>query len=119
MNLNPHKAASPDQFKPIVLQTLHAELAPILQVIFQTSLDSGKLPHIWKEANMSPIFKKGDKSDPTNYRPISLTCVLCKVLEHIVASNLTKHLAKFQHTNSAATQVQGEEVLRDPAGNAS
>ena len=73
--------------------TLHAELAPILQVIFQKSLDSGKLPHIWKEANVSPIFKKGDKSYPANYRPISLTYVLCKVLKHIVASNLTKHLA--------------------------
>ena len=92
-SLNPHKAADPDQFKPIVLQTLHAELAPILQVIFQKWLDSGKLPYIRKEANVSPIFKKGDKSDPANYRPISLTCVLCKVLEHIVASNLTKHLA--------------------------
>ena len=40
---------------------------------------------------MSPIFKKGDKTDPANYRPISLTCVLCKVLEHIVASNILKH----------------------------
>ena len=56
------------------------------------SRDSGKLPHIWKEANVSPIFKTGDKSDPANYRPIPLTCVLCKVLEHIVASNLTEHL---------------------------
>ena len=75
--LNPHKAAGPDKFKPIVLQTLHKELAPILQLIYQRSLDSGKLPSIWKEANVSPIFKKGDKSDPANYRPISLTCVLC------------------------------------------
>ena len=92
-SLNPHKAAGPDKFKPIILQTLHAELAPILQVIFQKSLDSGKLPHIWKEANVSPILKKGDRSDPANYHPIPLTCVLCKVLEHIVKSTLTKHLA--------------------------
>ena len=63
-SLNSHKAAGPNQFKPIVLQTVHAELAPILQVIFQKSLDSGKLPHIWKDANVSPIFKKGDKTDP-------------------------------------------------------
>ena len=73
-SLNPHKAAGPDQFKPIVLQTLHAELARILQVIFQKSLDSGKVHYIWKEANVSPIFTKGDKSDPANYRQISLTC---------------------------------------------
>ena len=40
---------------------------------------------------MSPIFKKDVKTDPANYRPISLTCVLCKVLEHIVASNMSRH----------------------------
>ncbi|MEW8548673.1 MAG: reverse transcriptase family protein, partial [Candidatus Thiodiazotropha sp.] len=89
--LNPHKAAGPDKLKPIVLQTLHKELAPLLKIIFQRSLDSGKLPSIWKEAHVSPIFKKGDKTDPANYRPISLTCVLCKVLEHVVASGISKH----------------------------
>ena len=44
---------------------------------------------------MSPIFKKGDKADPSNYRPISLTCVLCKVLENIVASSLSKHFTEL------------------------
>ena len=63
-------------------------------MIFQKSLDSEKLPHIWKEANVSPIFKKRRQVRPCKLSPdISLTCVLCKVLEHIVASNLTKHLA--------------------------
>ena len=94
-SLNTHKAVCPDKFKPLVLQTLHAELVPILQVIFVKSLDTGKLPHIWKEANVSPISRKGDKSNPANYRPISPTCVLCKVLEYTVASNLTKHLAEY------------------------
>ena len=61
--LNPHKASGPDQLKPIVLQTLHKELAPILEIIFQRFLDQGKVPTIWKEANVSPIFKKGDKTD--------------------------------------------------------
>ena len=64
---------------------------------------------------MSPIFKKGNKSDPANYHPISLTCTLCKVLEHIVASNLTKHLANsnilfelhhgFREKRSCETQL--------------
>ena len=95
VGLNPHKAAGPDKFKPIVLQTLHNELAPILQLIFQRSLDTGKLPDIWKEANVPPIFKQGEKSDPSNYRPISLTCVICKVLEHIVASSVAKHFTEL------------------------
>ena len=96
-------------------RTLHAELALILQVIFQKSLDSGKVPHIWKEANAYPIFKKGDKSYPTNYCPISLKCVLCQVLEHIVASNLTKQLVnsnilfelqhRFSEKRSCETQL--------------
>ena len=92
--LNPHKAAGPDKLKPIVLQTLHKELAPILQLIYQRSLDTGKLFSIWKEANVSPIFKKGEKSDLANYRPTSLTCVLCKVLEHVVASTISKHFTE-------------------------
>ena len=101
--LNPHKAAGPDQLKPIVLQTLHKELASILKLIVQKSLDTGRLPSIWKRANVSPIFKKGDKTEQANYQPISLTCVLCKVLEHVVASGISKHfteqniLSELQH----------------------
>ena len=94
-SLSPHKAAGPDKFKPIALQTLHKELAPILQLIFQISIDTVKIPDIWKEANVFPIYKKGEKSDPSNYRPISLTCVLCKILEHIVASSLVKHFTEL------------------------
>ena len=62
--LNPHKASG---LKPIVLQTIHKELAPILQLIYQRSLDAGKLQTIWKEANVSPIFKKGGKTGTANY----------------------------------------------------
>ena len=93
--LNPHKASGPDQLKPIVLQTLHKALTPILQVIFKRSIDQGKLPGIWKDANVTPIFKKGDITDPANYRPFHshvfyvFTCV--KVLEHILASNMSRH----------------------------
>ena len=65
-SLNPHKAAGPDQFKPIVLQTLYAELASILQVIFEKTLDFGKLPYIWKEANVSSILKK-EKDRPCKF----------------------------------------------------
>ena len=87
-NLNPHKASGPDKIKPIILKTLSTELSPILEVLFQKSLKEGSLPSQWKSAFVAPIYKKGERSNPSNYRPISLTCVLCKVLEHIVSSSI-------------------------------
>ena len=90
--LKPDKAPCPDQIRLLLLQKLCLEIAPILQVIFYKSLEDGSLPSEFLKANVSPIFKKGEKSDPANYRPISLTCILCKIFEHIVASNVVKHL---------------------------
>ena len=91
-NLNPDKAPGPDGIKPIVLKELREELTRIIQLLFQKSISTGKIPTDWTKANVSPVFKKGSKSDPANYRPISLTCILCKVIEHIIASKLTQHL---------------------------
>ena len=93
-NLNPGKAAGPDRLKPILLKELCEEIAPIIQVIFERSIQTGKLPAEWCRAQVSPIFKKCDKTSAANYRPISLTCILCKVLEHIIASHLVKHFYK-------------------------
>ena len=90
-NLNPRKASGPDSIKPIVLKNLSNEIALFRSVFFQKSLDSGQVPHDWTKACDNPIFKKGDKSDPINYRHISLTCIICKVIERIVASNLSRH----------------------------
>ena len=91
-NLKPSKAAGPDSIRPILLRELRVELAPNIKVIFGRSLQTGKLPADWCKANVTSIFKKGDKSLAANYRPISLTCILCKVLEHILASNIVRHL---------------------------
>ena len=58
------------------------------------TLLTGQLPSEWKKTtttHVCPLFKKGDKTEPSNYRPISLTCILCKVMEHIIASNISKH----------------------------
>ena len=90
-NLHPDKAAGPDQIPPIVLKELHEQVSPIIQVLFQISYETGTLPKEWCTANVSPLFKKGDRSKPANYRPISLTCILCKTMEHIIASNLVNH----------------------------
>ena len=64
----------------------------MLRIIFQISLTTGQVPDDWKEANVAPIFKKGDKHKPSNYRPVSLTCITSKIMEHIIVSNLMKYL---------------------------
>ncbi|KAK3108532.1 hypothetical protein FSP39_010045 [Pinctada imbricata] len=95
-NLNPYKAAGPDKLKPNVLKELASEIAPILCIIYTKSLESGKIPSDWKTANVTPAFKKGQKYKASNYRPISLTCVCCKIIEHIVTSHIMKHAEKHQ-----------------------
>ena len=60
----------------------------MLTHIFQQS----SLPSQWKHAYVSPIFKKGAKTDPANYRPVSLTSVVCKSMEHILVSQIMQHL---------------------------
>ena len=91
-NLKPSKAAGPDKLKPLLLRELREEITSIIKIIFDRSLQTGKLPADWLKANVMPAFKKGDKSLAANYRTISLTCILCKVLEHILPSNIVKHL---------------------------
>ena len=88
--LNPSKAAGSDAIKPVVLTELANEIAPVFTAIFKLSLETGTVPADWKTAIVSP----GDKGNPANYRPISLTCILCKTMEHIIASNLTRHFDK-------------------------
>jgi len=90
--IDPFKATGPDSLPSKLLKELSPELAPCLSLVFKASIHQGTLPLDWKTALVCPIFKKGDRSDPSNYRPISLTSVCCKVLEHIVYSNIMSHL---------------------------
>ena len=91
-NLQIHKATGPDNIPCRILKETAKEIAPMLQLFFQASLDQGQLPKEWKTANVVPIFKKGEKSKAENYRPVSLTSVTCKMLEHIVCSSIMRHL---------------------------
>ena len=93
---NPTKALGPDKLHPIVLRELATGLGPVFSHLFQQSTDSGEFPKEWKLANISPLFKKGDSSLACNYRPVSLTCVACKLLEHIVCSNIMANLDKHK-----------------------
>ena len=70
LKLNPGKEAGPDNVSPRILKELHNEIVPILLDIFNTSLSEGIIPDDWKNAFVTPVFKKGPKCKPENYRPI-------------------------------------------------
>ena len=74
--------------------TCGTNLTPCLFILFSASLKQGIIPTDWKKATVSPIFKKGSRSDPANYRAISLTSLLCKTLEHIIYSHVMGHLER-------------------------
>ncbi len=113
--LQPHKATGPDSIPSRLLKELHVELAPALAHLFQTSIDSGKVPDAWKRAHIVPVYKKGDKSAAANYRPVSLTPICSKVIEHIIHSSVMDHLDKekilsdtqhgFRRRRSCETQL--------------
>jgi hypothetical protein len=92
-------AAGPDEIGPRLLQELEDGIVPGLTMIFRCSLETGDVPDDWKMANVTPIFKKGSKSDPGNYRPVSLTSVCCKVLETAIRDDLMRHLERNKLVN--------------------
>jgi hypothetical protein len=90
--LNEKKASGPDQIPISILKKHSTILAPLLTLLFQQSYETGTIPTDWKNANVVPIFKKGDRTKPENYRPVSLTAVISKMMEHIVVSQIMDHL---------------------------
>ncbi|MDD0245766.1 hypothetical protein PSY47_23705, partial [Shigella flexneri] len=74
----------PDGIHPRVLRELTEELAKPLTIIYQQSWLSGEVPVDWRLANVTPIYKKGRRTDPGNYRPVSLTSVPGKLMEQIL-----------------------------------
>ena len=91
-SLDPNASMGEDPLHPRLLKLLAGELSFPLTIIFNASLRSGQLPALWLSSIIIPIFKKGSKFDPLNYRPISLTSSCCKVLERIIAAHLNKFL---------------------------
>ena len=92
LTLKPSSAAGPDDVHPRVLRELGHTLSRPLALLFRRSLDTGTLPGVWKQGLVVPIHKKGDKQNPGNYRPVSLTSVPCKVLEALIRDALMQHL---------------------------
>ena len=90
--LKEDKAMGPDGIHPKFLKECAHEVALPLYIIYRKSLDMGVLPIDWKMARVIPIHKKGSRSNPGNYRPVSLTCIACKVLEGLLRDEILKYL---------------------------
>ncbi|CAM4591327.1 unnamed protein product [Lepidochelys kempii] len=100
MGLNP---GGPDNLHSRILKELAHEIASPLARIFNESVNSGVIPYDWRIPNIVPIFKKGEKSDLGNYRPVSLTSVVCEVSEKFLKEKVVKDIevngkwVKIQH----------------------
>ena len=90
--LKANKAPGPDAVHPRILKEFSRELAPGLSRIFEMSLRQGIVPVDWKAAHIIPIHKGGSKKIPGNYRPVSLTSVVCKVFESVLKDAIVNHL---------------------------
>jgi len=104
-----NKACGPDDIHARFLHEFSNEIAPALTILFQASLNQHTVPSIWKKAMVPPLYKsnKNDRSNAENYRPISLTSIVSKILEHILHSNIMDHLNenKYYVTSSMDSEM--------------
>ena len=94
--LNVSKSCGPDNCHPFFLKECAEETYLPLTEFFRKSVSSEDVPEDCKQANITCIFKKGNKQDPGNYRPVSLTSVICKLLEKNIREAIVSHLTKYK-----------------------
>ena len=118
--INVNKSTGPDGLSPHILKMLATVITPNLTKLYKLSLNSGKNPLDWRLQFITPILKPGkNKLEPGSYRPISITSICCKILEHIIYSETMKHFEKhdilsdLQHgyRNRCSTETQLLKVV--------
>ena len=102
LNLRSSPSTGPDGISSTLLKNCVNSLSFPLSIIYNKYINSGEVPQAWREANVTPIFKKGKKSLTSNYRPNSLTSIPCKILESIIKDEIVKHL----HSNNLISSSQ-------------
>ena len=86
------KSVGPDEIHPRILIELSDIISEPLALLMNKTLEEGHLPKDWRNAFISAIFKKGARNRAENYRPISLTSIVCKLMESLIKEHVIKHL---------------------------
>ena len=98
--LRERAAPGPDGISNKIIMELREQLSFPLSLLYRKSLDSGHVPKEWKDSTITPIYKKGSRSDPANYRPVNLTSNICKLMEKLIKSGIQRHMEEHVLTNS-------------------
>lgn len=117
LNIDEKKGSGPDRIPNAFLKHYAEPVCKYLFLIFSKSLKYCQVPSKWESAKILPIHKSGDSSCPSNYRPISIACTSCKILEHIILKSLTEYVEEnavlhsnqhgFRRGLSTVTQLVG------------
>jgi Reverse transcriptase (RNA-dependent DNA polymerase) len=99
--LKSNSSGGPDRLPASFFKSTGVSIALPLSIIFNVSLQTGDLPDVWKLASVVPVFKKGSPSNPSNYRPISLTCIACKLMECGIKDTLLAFLKEHNVINAS------------------
>ena len=96
-----NKSPGVDGITPKLLKEIVEQISTPLAKLFNLSLEEGIIFSEWKEANITPLFKKGSRNKPDNYRPMSLTSVVCKLLETLIRDHMVEFLVKHKLINTS------------------
>ena len=111
-NLNIYKSPRPDGIPPRILKECSQVLSSPLALLLNTSFSLGQLQTMWKNANITPVYKKGNRNFRENYRQISLTCILCKISEKVVRNGVVDFWSDLDLFNpNQFTYLSGKSTL--------
>ena len=119
--LNTTKSMGQDKVHPRVLKELIDTIKTPLTILFNATIAEGAIPELWKQGNISAIHKKGDKRAAANYRPVSLTSVICKLMESVLRDSIISHMkshnlfSKYQYgfVSGRSTTLQLLQVIEE------
>ena len=111
-DLKINKSKGPDGLPPLLFKKICLSIPHSLCQLYRKIFQTGIFPDLWKQAVVIPIFKKGCKSDVTNYRPVSLLSIPSKIFEHILFKKLYEHCAEYLHVSQYGFRKNRSPIIQ-------